>query len=297
MTKAESKEEYRILNMEKEDLNLVFKYWEEEEGCHNSQNAIEPIFNIDPNGFFKGVIGNELVSTIFSLRYSDDFAFIGYFLVRKKYRKNDYGKKIFNKALEYCGERIIELISVPEQEDDNFNYKKRGFTTSGYIIYHIGNSSHTDVKLNVLKYDEENHLDDIAKYDQECFPANRKEFLKAWLKKRTTQTFVYYDDDNKFKGYGSIYYNGSEYDISPCYCDTKEIATAIIGALANSIEEGSIFTIFAPKLNQSSADFFTETNDIYQWEEDDELPIMYKNGFPKNINLQKCYAIVSDGIG
>lgn len=270
----------------------MFELWKADEGV-NSECTVDPFYNIDREGYFKGVIGNEMISSILALRYSPNFAFIGYYFVKEDYRHNKYGITLFNRALKHCGERTIELISVIEQQK---NYEKSGFKTSGFMVDYTGISAHSEAKLNAIKYDEHLHLDDIATYDQDCFPADRKGFLKNWFNKKDTSTFVYYDSNNKLRGYGSIYKNDTQYVISPCYCDNKEIAKAIIALLVNSIPKNEQLIIFGPKSHQASVDFISETNDIYHWEKGHECPIMYKNGHP-NQDWQKCFSIISEGIG
>lgn len=285
---------YKILSMERKDMDAMYKLWKDDEGCENSPCTADSYFNIDPQGYFKGVIGDEIVSTILALRYSSDFAFIGYFIVNKHLRNKHLGTKLFNIALEYCEDRTIELISVENQIE---RYKKIGFSAYGVISTFQGKVSHSKVDFNIQKYDENAHLDDIVSYDQDCFPANRKEFLKSWLKKDDTKTFVFYDKNNKLSGYGSIYKNVTEYVISPCYCDSKEIAKAVIGSLINSVDENAKLVIFIHKEVKCPVDFINQTRELYNWKKSEDGTIMYKNGNPPKINLNKCFSIVCEGIG
>lgn len=76
--------EYRIKNMERDDLLTMFELWKADEGL-NSECTVDPFYNIDREGYFKGVIGNEMISSILALRYSPNFAFIGYYFVKEDY--------------------------------------------------------------------------------------------------------------------------------------------------------------------------------------------------------------------
>lgn len=284
---------YKIQCMEKEDLKVMMEYGMIEDWEY-SLDTVDPYYNIDQKGFFKGVIANKIISTILAIRYPGNFAHIGYYFVLPEYRKQGYGLSLFKKALEHCDDCTIGLVSSDEQVK---NYEKIGFTISDNIRFYVGKFSRCDDNANVLQYDEKNHFDFVSSYDQDCFPGDRTTFLRSWLKKPNTHTFVYFDqNDKKFKGYASIYQNNQGWSISPCYCDNKDIAKSLIGALVNLIGENDLFSIIVTEINQSSIDLVNETIDIYNWEHCGTHPRMYKNGRP-NINLQKCFSFVSSAIG
>lgn len=176
-------------------------------------------------------------------------------------------------------------------------YQKKGFTISEYARMYTGKSAKVDIKLPILPYNEEEHYNDIAEYDKNCFPGDRKEFLKRWLKKSNALTFVYYDSNKKLKGYASIFKSNVEWDISPCYCDSKEIAKALIGSLLNKIPEQSDLEFYVTTKNPAAIDLFNEISPVYKMEyHKEEFAIMY-NGTPKDIDTQKCFCLVSPAVG
>ena len=292
---SQSNEGYKILNMEKEELKTMFEIGMAEEEWTYSLDIIDPYYNIDPKGYFKGVIGNKIVSIILAVRYPGNFGHIGDYLVVKEYRKKGYGLALFKKALEHLEGCTIGLVSVPEQVK---NYQKMGFSISENVNFFSGKPSHCEVDFNVIPYDEKKHFDDIASYDKNCFPGDRSDFLKRWLKKPKTFSFVYYDkSDNKLKGYASIYQDLTEWSISPCCCDSKEIAKSLIAALVNQIGENDKFQFSTTVANQAAVDLFNEIADTYKLDLEATYPKMYKNGPPKNLDTQKCFCYVSIAIG
>lgn len=287
-------EGYKVLNMEYEDLKKMFILGYEEEGWSFAFDSIDPYYKIDKEGFFKGVIGDELVSTILALRYPGNFAHIGYFLVRKNHRNRNNGKVLFDKALEHCKGCVVGLFSVPNLIPF---YQKKGFTISENIRFYSGKATKMDINLPILPYDEEKHYNDVVSYDKNCFPGDRKEFLKSWLTRPNIHSFVYYDKNNELKGYASIYKSNEEWDISPCCCDSKEIAKALIGSLVNHIDMQSEFGFSTTTANQAAIQLYDELSPIYNLEKyEHEFAKMY-NGTPKAVDSQKCFCFISTAIG
>ena len=215
------------------------------------------------------------------------------YYLAKKYRKRGYGLAIFQKALEHCNGCTIGLAAVSEQVE---NYKKIGFSISENVKFYMGKATHCNVDLNIIPYNEEKHFQDVASYDKNCFPGDRKDFLKSWLVKPNTYSFVYYEN-NILKGYASIYKSNDVWDISPCCCDSYEIAKALIGALVNQIDEQSDFEFSVTESNKFVANLINEISDVYNLNNSPNFSKMYKNGTPNNFDVNKCFCYVSIAIG
>lgn len=196
--------------------------------------------------------------------------------------------------MEHCKECAIGLFSVPEMIPF---YQKKGFTISENIRFYSGKATKLNISLHILPYNEEKHYNDVVSYDKDCFPGDRKEFLKNWLARPNIYSFVYYDSNNELKGYASIYKSNEEWEISPCCSDSKEIAKALIGSLLNEIDEQSDFAFSTTTANQSAIDLFEEISSVYKMEKyEHEFAKMYC-GTPKAVDSQKCFCFVSTAIG
>ncbi|KAG9323755.1 hypothetical protein KVV02_007750 [Mortierella alpina] len=81
----------------------------------------------DAKAFFYGKVGDEVVSLISCMRYGQEQAWVGYYIVSPTHRGKGYGLQGFQRALAYAGEQCpsIGLDAVMEQVK---NYQKSGFT-------------------------------------------------------------------------------------------------------------------------------------------------------------------------
>lgn len=289
----DANDEYKIVKMTQDDLNVMINY-AISVGWAETHEAIESYYSIDPDGFFKGIIGDEIVATISAVRYPENFAFMGYYIVVPNHRKKGYGLKIFQKALEHCEGCIIGLDAVQERVE---SYKKSGFVPTSNSIRYNGTSAKTNVDMNILQYDESKHFEDIALYDKDCFPGCRKEFLRSWLKIKDSKSCVFYNDKNELNGYASIHKTNKGWEIAPCFADSSKIAKALIAFLVNNLDEGVSFGVNIPDNNKEAVDLTIELNDIYHFEKIFSDPRMFKNGFPTNLNPHKFYSLLSLAVG
>ena len=98
--------------------------WAAAEGW-NPGLADAPCFaTVDPQGFLIGELDGAPAATISNVNYSDDFAFLGFYIVRPDLRGRGYGLAIWRAAIAHAGRRVIGLDGVIAQQD---NYRKSGF--------------------------------------------------------------------------------------------------------------------------------------------------------------------------
>lgn len=289
---AES-EEYKIVKMDRNDLKIMLDHAINERWVE-SYDTIDAYYELDPDGFLKGVIGDEIVATISAVRYPDNFAFLGYYIVKPKYRKKGYGLKIFQKALEHCDGCMIGLDAVQERVE---SYEKSGFTISTGSIRYIGEAINVNSDLNILNYDENEHFNDIALYDKDCFPSTRSDFLRNWLKIPNAKSIVYYNDKKELSGYASMHETNKGWEISPCYADSNDIAKALIATLINKLKEGDPFIVNVPANNKLATNLIEELKNTYHIKFVIEDQRMYKNGHPDNLNIPKFYSLLSLAVG
>lgn len=102
----------------------VISGWAAEEGWNPGLADARSFFAQDPDGFFIGRVDGEPVSAISVVNYGDDYAFLGFYLVRPDLRGRGYGIATWKAALTHAGGRTVGLDGVPAQQD---NYRKSGF--------------------------------------------------------------------------------------------------------------------------------------------------------------------------
>src|SRR4051812_12240896 len=113
----------QIRNLRPEEISIAID-WAAAEGW-NPGLADAACFAIpDTQGFFLGELDGEPVATVSCVNYDDRFAFLGFYIVRPKFRGAGHGLRIWNAAIAHAGSRVIGLDGVVAQQD---NYKKSGF--------------------------------------------------------------------------------------------------------------------------------------------------------------------------
>lgn len=188
---------------------------------------------IDLHGFFVGYLGDEAISCISTVKYTPEFSFLGFYIVKPEYRGQGFGYQIWQHAMKYAGQSNVGLDGVVAQQA---NYKKSGFQLAHKNIRYLLPGNLSNYKLhphiipaNVLP------INDIALYDRACFPCERNAFLAAWLLMENAISLVYFDQ--KIKGYGVIRACQQGYKVGPLFADNLDVAQALFVALVSAINK------------------------------------------------------------
>ena len=89
----------------------------------------------DPTGFFIGYLDDEPIASVSAIRYSNQFGFMGLYIVKPEYRGNGYGLAIWKKGMEYLHGCNIALDGLITQKE---NYQKLGFEFAYHHIHYAG---------------------------------------------------------------------------------------------------------------------------------------------------------------
>ena len=131
---------YFIRNMNQHEVANVAVKWAAEEGWNPGLYDAPCFYATDPKGFFVGLVNNEPIACISAVAYDKDFAFLGFYIIKPKYRGKGYGLRIWNGAVDYLQTQNIGLDGVVEQQP---NYKKSGFKLAYRNIRYEGKSKQT----------------------------------------------------------------------------------------------------------------------------------------------------------
>ena len=187
------KNKYVIRRMTKSDLDIAIS-WAATEGWNPGLHDRDAFYNTDPKGFFIGFLDGKPISCISAVSYGKDFGFIGFYIVHSDHRNKGYGIKIWDKAIDYLKNKNIGLDGVVAQQD---NYKKSEFKLAYRNIRYqgIGKKYQVDddniIKANLIPFS------DLIKYDDQCFPVSRPQFIKYWITEPESLTLSYYKN-NKY---------------------------------------------------------------------------------------------------
>ncbi len=117
----------------------------------------------DPAGFFLGRLEGKPVTAVSVVNYSDDFSFLGYYLVDPAHRGKGLGMATWNEAVPHAGGRTIGLDAVPAQEE---TYRRSGFVPAYRTGRYSGRPTTTGPPSPDVTAVTEAHIDAVAEYDR-----------------------------------------------------------------------------------------------------------------------------------
>lgn len=279
--------EYKIRNMKKKELNIAIE-WARNEGWNPGIHDAECFWEVDKTGFFIGILGNKPIACISLVKYGTDYAFGGFYIVKKGYRDKGFGIQLTKVALDYAKGRNIGGDAVIENLE---MYSKLGLTLDHYNARYEFRAKNIEIiNKNVAKLNTEN-LEELIRYDEEVFGYNREKFLRLWLTRNDTNSFVY-KEKGEVKGYGVIRKCFSGYKIGPLFADGDKIAITLFKILVNSIKVGEIIYWDVSEI----CGIVSELVEKYNMKKVFATGRIYSKGRPK-LNLKKWYGITSFELG
>ncbi len=273
-----------IRTMTREDVDFAIKL-AADEGWNPGLSDAGCFHVADRHGFSISEQNGKPVATISAVRYSDDFGFVGLYIVTPEARHKGYGWQIWRHAMRHLGGCNVGLDAVTEQEA---TYKKAGFSTyyrsARYQSVGGGDMPDGVVSLSTVPFDR------VLAYDALCFPASRSEFMHAWLHAPSVHSYGVMEDD-EFKGFGVIRPCGMGYKIGPLFADDEAVADTLFRALCASVDDQPVFLDVIEPNKAAQA-----LPKRYGMEEVFVTVRMYTKGEPA-IDLGKIFGVTSFELG
>ncbi|QGY39229.1 GNAT family N-acetyltransferase [Pseudodesulfovibrio cashew] len=183
----------------------------------------------DPEGFFIAELDGRPVGVISAVRYGGGFGFVGLYIMVPEARGKGYGIRLWRHAMAHLEGCNVGLDAVTEQEA---TYRRDGFTSyyrsARYEGVGGGETPEGVTALDGVDFER------IAAYDRCCFPGEREDFLRAWLKAEGARGFGVLDGD-RLTGFGVIRPCVSGYKIGPLFADDGDVAERLYSALIATI--------------------------------------------------------------
>ncbi|MGB0943304.1 MAG: GNAT family N-acetyltransferase [Marinomonas sp.] len=244
--------ELHIRKMTQEELGLALS-WAAIEGWNPGLHDAKTYFLADPNGFLLAEFNGEPIGCISAIKYSPDFAFIGFYLVKPEFRGQGYGMQLWQAAMSYLSGCNIGLDGVAAQQA---NYQKSGFQLAYANVRFQGEVGLVNAdKPNKLKGAvvplETMPLSSLFTYENAFFPADRTAFVQAWVEQDDANALAYVDEGS-VQGYGVIRQCQTGYKIAPLFADSPEIARSLIAALTTDLPKGAAFFLDVPACHQDA---------------------------------------------
>lgn len=239
---------FKVQKMPREELDVVLER-AAEEGWNPGFNDADCFWDIDPDGFFMGVLDGRPVARAAAVIYDDRFAFCGMYIVDKAYRGQGYGLAITQARLEYVGERNAGLDGVVTMQD---KYKRLGYRIAhrsvryGFTPQAQQGAPAEIVPVSTVPFPE------LLNYDTRHFPAQRGSFLKRWIAQPNAVALAFVDA-GVLKGYGVIRGCRTGHKIGPLFADDTAVAEALFCALCNHGTGTPVF-MDVPEVNAAGMD-------------------------------------------
>lgn len=232
----EFKQSISVRVMTKQDLQMVMG-WAAREGWNPGKYEVEPLYAVDPRGYKVLEVDGEPIASLASVQHSQDFAFLGLYIVKPEFRGKGYGKLLWDISMGTLVDcKTIGLNGVLSQID---NYRKSGFYPSHLNTRWQGTSFYPFNKTDpakdvILKRRDDFSFSRLIDYDAKIFTTPRSAFLNKWLAMPESHVLAAVDGDI-LRGYGVISAAEQGYKVAPLFADNIAIAEKLYGALCQCI--------------------------------------------------------------
>lgn len=226
--------------------------WAAAEGWNPGEGDSAAFFAQDPGGFLLGRVHGEPATAVSVVKYSPDYAFLGFYLVRPDLRGRGLGMATWQRGLAHAGQRVIGLDGVLSQQN---NYRRSGFELAYRTARFAGVPTlpPPDALVRPLAGAD---LPALYGYDFDCLPADRPKFLAAWLSGSGRHTVVRIVD-GALRGFGTIRPARDYPRIGPLFAHSATDARHLLSALA-AYANGAPVAIDAPLSNEPAVALMTE---------------------------------------
>ncbi|OUS38815.1 GNAT family N-acetyltransferase [Rhodobacterales bacterium 56_14_T64] len=264
--------------------------WAAVEGWNPGLQDIACFAGVDPQGFWGGWIGDEMVSSISVVNYDPGFAFLGFYIVTQEWRGQGYGLQLWNRALDHAGNRVVGLDGVVDQQE---NYRHSGFELAyrnirfGGVPRQIQANAVVGLELCNVNVPEGVLLD----MDRQVFPAERDTFWQGWLRAAGHAT-VQALQDGALVGFGTIRPCRAGYKVGPLVAQSRAVANAVLARMLESVPAGAEIFLDVPEPN-SEAVALAQSLGL---EPVFEAARMYRGTAP-NIDVAKVFGVTSFELG
>ncbi|MEU0543559.1 GNAT family N-acetyltransferase [Nocardia sp. NPDC005978] len=204
----------------------VVREWAADEGWNPGERDITAFFAQDPEGFFLGRIDGEPVSAVSVVNYGTDYAFLGFYLVRPRWRGTGLGLATWKAGIAHAGSRTIGLDGVPDRQGD---YRRSGFELAYRSARFVGVPRLPGADGTVRTATAADTAA-LHRYDSGCMPADRPRFLGAWLAEPGHHTVVR-EQSGVLTGFGTVRPARDSLRVGPLFADSAEAAGQLLAGL------------------------------------------------------------------
>lgn len=247
-------------------------------------------FHAADRGGFLGLFRDESdpAAVISMVRYGDDLAFLGLYIVRPDARGQGLGYRLWQAAIELAGSRPIGLDGVVAQQE---NYRRSGFELKWQNVRYTGPAPRLDHSADGLTRIDGTLIDAVLAYDRPCFGAGRASFLRTWLTLPGHRGLAAHRPDGSIAGYGVVRPCTFGYKVGPLFADDPETAARLLDGLIAPLA-GEPVTLDVPEPNPAA----TSLARSYGWSPVFQTARMVRGRAP-TLPLDRIFGITTFELG
>ena len=265
----------------------------DQEGWEPGAYDADLFWYLDPDGFLAIEENGQTVGGGAIINYENAFGFMGLFIVEQPYRGRGLGRELWFARRDALRARLNPGATIGL---DGVYDMVPFYETGGFERY----SHHR--RFQLLPSDRETKFDSgilplpqveeslIVKYDRQCFPASRTDFLSAWIRQPNAISLGYMNS-GQLQGFGVMRRCSSGYRIGPLFADSSLIAKALLTAFQSQQGDQPLF-MDVPDYNPEAR----QICESYGMEEVFGCVRMYL-GEPPQLAENKIYAVTTLEVG
>lgn len=278
---------FQVKTISRSQLDMVID-WAAQEGWNPGLHDIDAYYAADKNGFLIGYLNGEAIASISAIKYNDTFGFLGFYMVKPKYRGKGYGYKIWQAGIQYLKGCNIGLDGVVNQQE---NYKKSGFRLAYNNIRFQGNGSGQLIQNPKLTPLNQVTIKQIKKFEKDFFPVPRPQFIEKWIQLPASYGYAILEDGD-IKAYGVMRKCREGYKIAPLFAEKAEQANVLFEVFKSHAHTNEHIYLDIPEINSQAMALVKshKMTEVFQ------TARMYTGEIPK-LPIEKIYGITSFEIG
>lgn len=241
----------KIRRMTREELDVAVE-WAAKEGWNPGLSDASVFWETDPEGFIVLEKDGQMIGSGSIISYNGNFGFMGFFIVRLKYRGRGLGAKLWF----YRRDRLLSRLNKGAAIGMDGVFTMQPFYTKGGFKF-----SHRDLRMESLgevrKYDQETvskikkeDFDLIDLLDKKCFGFGRTTFLKGWLGMPRSLALKY-SDEKGLRGYGVIRKCRKGFKIGPLFAESFGVADELFKGLSSFVPGEPVY-LDTPEVNKGA---------------------------------------------
>jgi predicted N-acetyltransferase YhbS len=256
--------------------------WADAEGWNPGREDEQRFLAADPDAFLATERGGEIVATVSCVLYGEDYAFIGFYIVREDLRGRGIGSPLFERALTRAGGRVVGLDAVLAQRT---YYERRGFVLAHRNVRWStaggGDRPTGLIELSQVPFEQ------LMAFDTAVFGAPRERFLRVWTDRPPAHALACLAEGS-LVGYGVLRPCRVGAKVGPLLADDEDVAETLLSGLLAAAGPGTEVFVDMPAANPGTRGLRSGR----EMQRSFETARMYLNGRPAG-DVQRVFGVTT----